>query len=421
MVLYALAMKIPRTVQIAFNKVSNFSRGHPHIFLFILAIGIRLILLAFLPLPDQSGSDFPFYSEAAQSILAGEGVGNIRHIAPGQSAWLSVIYFFSSSSYAVVSGQVLLSGLLSIGVYSLTRRVFDERIGLYAGFILAVWPAFLIQTFNYGKSVLLYTTLLTFGILYFVRAVQESRIWYAFMSGILLSTAALTDVIGLFLAVVLIGWVALLTIFSRTTGSIQHVRWKNVIVGVVFLVSITAPLLGWGYRNLLIAEGGDAPIVAKQVEKRLVHKEDRALFTKRVQHYAPSVISQSVWRTFVVPFDLSIFSADPTFSYKNAFRNIVFYQSTDLTSRQIKIMIVKIIITVMHLALLFAAAWGLWRFRRKPLSWLTVLLLGYVYAAVVGFVAFHRGDFGVVSPLSGFLVPLLPFLTMFAAAIKYEK
>lgn len=400
--------------------LTTFFKKHPLISIFVLAVLVRVLLVLIFPLPDQTGGDFPIYQRIADSILAEGNFGGEPYktygspsINPGFAFFLAGWeFFFGKTEASLVAASVVLGAFLVVGTFLLSLRFFEKRVALVAGVITALWPVFLIETFAYGSSVLLYTTVLVWSIYLFVRAIQEDHLLFAICSGALLGFAALIDAIAFFMPLFFMPWAFMVR------------RSFRVVVPVsLFLIAIGLVIAPWSYRNVVVGEHlgieDQAPIIAKEELQRISPESLSRMARLVIQQ---GVILSGLSKIFVFPYDVSlldqkIFEKD-AFSYKVRLMQMLRGESVPLSQREQLVFGAKIVITLLHwliLALAVTATVLLWRKREWSFPLLVFLLTGYVTTAVIGFGSLAGDDFQSISGPNSFLFPLIPLFLVLAA------
>lgn len=397
----------------------KFFTKHPLIFLFVLAVLARVILLVIFPVPDQLGGDFPLYQRIADNILTSGNFGGEPQktygspfISPGFAFFLvGWEIFFGGSEASLLTASILLGAFLSVGVYMLAHHFFGKHIALLSGVITALWPVFIIQTLAYGESLLLYTTVLVWGVYFFVRAVQRRNLFLTALSGALLGFAALVDAIAFFVPLFLILW----AFFARRS-------FRVVVPIALFLVAMGLVLAPWAYRNATVTEqlghGEKAPIVSKG-ELQIVSPEGLSRIAERALR--SDVVLSGFSRIFVFPYGISLLD-QYSVSYKERFFELMRGGGMGFSGKEWTILFTKTAVTLLHwsaLTLAAAASITLSRRREWKFPMLAFLLTGYVTVAVIGFGSLGKSGFQSVSELSSFLFPLVPLFIVLASCAPY--
>jgi uncharacterized integral membrane protein len=408
-------------------------KKYPLVCIFAVAVLVRVVFLLIFPLPDQIGGDFELYQRIADSIIAEGNFGGEPQktygspsISPGWAFFLAGWeFFFGKSVISLVSASVLLGGLLSVGVYMLADLFFKRRAALIAGMVSVLWPVFIIQTFSYGSSLLLYTTVLLWSVLLWVYAMREGRALWSACSGVLLGFAMLVDAIAFFIPLIFLIWALL---FYRSRRSMLSI--------LVFFIGISLVLAPWAYRNTLVATQmgvlDTAPIISKGELKQIA--PERLLFMTKLVG-ADGVLLSGLSKIYVFPYNISALDHRPVeteaeriaFSYKERLLSMMQGENIELSDKERIVLVVKIIITLLHwLLLTFAAVAIVFLMRMHQWSYpvLIILLAGYVTAAVIGFGSLAQDDFQSISGPNSFLFPLVPLfiiLASFSLMSLYEK
>jgi 4-amino-4-deoxy-L-arabinose transferase-like glycosyltransferase len=218
---------------------------HPLAIILLLALVVRLLILAMTPGLDVRIADERDYHDLATSLVEGRGFESkfgptsLRPpLYPGvvATAWSLT----DSRSLQVVRAVQGLVGLATAGlVYVLARRLYDEHAATAAAAIIAFYPALLLS-----HSLLLTETLFTFLLtaagLAVVATLQQPRPMVALGGGVLLGLASLTRSIVWPFPLVLAPFIALV---ARGTT-------RQRLVGAALLLAGHALVLTpWAIRN----------------------------------------------------------------------------------------------------------------------------------------------------------------------------
>ena len=405
-------------------------RAHPVIFIFLLAVFIRIVLVFVFPLPDQSGGDFPLYSRIAESLVAQGDFGGepqktygSPYISPGFAFYLAFLYLlFGKSIIVLISASILLGGLIAVGVYFLAFCIFtDKKVAFIAGMTAALWPTFLIQTFSFGNSLLLYTALLLFSILFFIKAIFEKKIIFAIFSGAILGFAALTEPIAFYIPLVFLIWTAALFLFRKTISNFEFRLKFLATIFSLFLITFIAIIAPWGYRNTLVSntELNKIPVISKGELQLLTPEYLGKLATPFFSRL--DILVFGLEKMFIFPYNISSLDHDKVFSYKKVAMNFVSGASVELSGRQTIVFMTKILFTLLYWILLGLGFWGMARYNSKYLNLLTILLLGYIVVASIGYGSLGDNNFENIALLSSFFFVLLPFFIIFASKLLIEE
>lgn len=237
------------------NRQANSRLQIPDYLIFFLALVLRLIHIGFVygtPFFSSPILDADVYDQNAWHIAQGDWIGHQAFFqAPLYSYVLAIIYFLFGHSYLIPRLlQALLGALTAWTIYRLGSRLYDRKIGLIAGIIMAIYGPLI---FYCGE--LLATTLHLFLAVLFLLSLDRlidrpSRLGFL-LSGALFALAALTRPnILLFLPFVLL-WA-----FFRLKE--RRLRILLFIAGVALLI-LPVTLRNWLVSKdfvLISSQGG---------------------------------------------------------------------------------------------------------------------------------------------------------------------
>ena len=217
---------------------------------FLLALIVRLLNLAFLPLePDLLLlADAGMYWNEAKVILQHRAFVNFAgepntERVPYYYAFLAVFqYAFGDRFMPVLIAQQILDSVSCILIAVLARSI-RENLLVPAGLLSAVWP----NLWIHSAQILTETLFLFFlvcGLVALVRLVDAPRPRHAIFAGLALGAATMTRPVSQFL---LIGLIA-------ATPVVVYVQARNfrsvLLCGAAFTIAAAAPLLPHVVRNL---------------------------------------------------------------------------------------------------------------------------------------------------------------------------
>lgn len=396
-------------------------KTHPVFFLFLSAIIVRLFFLLFISLPDQTGGDIGTYSYFAYALLRGDFGGSVLYIAPGYSFFLALLYgIFGAGTAVLVSFQFFLSGLLAVAMFYLGRLLFShETVALTCGAVGVFWPPFVIQSFEYGNSTLLVTLLLTVAIGLLIWGEKKQRYKALFGAGGMLGLTALTEPAVLYLSIPLVGWLLL----TNVRRHLSAVRWTNLhaflLPSVVLLLAFVIVVTPWAYRNArLFPETIITPIISKDIEKEIFQEKRMRLFLHTFSPEGVGVLVSGLAKEFLVPYNLSLLSHGQTLQYKQ----LLFSQgerNVSLSFKEGGILILKILITMLHLFALALATVAFVRNWRTKWCMAIALVLLYLTIIPIGVGALLGDNFNGISSLNSFLFYIMPLLLVLAVSEIY--
>ncbi|MDI6791410.1 MAG: glycosyltransferase family 39 protein [bacterium] len=166
----------------------------PFWFIFILALAVRLAFVLFFP--PLYAPDTGSYEIIAKSLIKGDGFSSAPGIPsagrpPLYPLFLAGIYFlFGQSHLAVKLSQALLGAISCIIIYFISKEIFDRRVGLWSGAVMALYPP-LISTAGFVLSEELAIFLLAISILFLTKATKRKQTGWYVLSGIFMGLTTL--------------------------------------------------------------------------------------------------------------------------------------------------------------------------------------------------------------------------------------
>lgn len=402
-------------MQEIYIKIKKFAREHPFIFFFLLSFMLRAFLVTVFPLPDLSGSDFPFYRDVALKYV-NEGVfGDVNYLAPGWPLFLAFLYqLFGQSLLVNVLGQIIIGSFFVSGIYLLGKEVFNDKVGFVSAFAALLWPTFLIETFIYGNSFLFFSTLLLYSLLFFLWSIR-GNLHFSSLSGVLFGFATLTDTSILYLPLFLI-FVGIIMILYRSRKNSLYLK-KMLISSAFFVLFFTITLSPWVYRNHKVFEASEKkPLVVKASDKSFLTGLDiyRKLLT-RTEENSREVLG-AIGRFFFLPHNLQVLTPDSETSDKEEVLKILYGEEVGLEGSQALIAIVKILIVILNIVLV--AGFIILSFRQKNrwFFWLVFVLILYALLSSLSFGLIQQNGIRDVEPIGRFFGPFLSLLLISTSA-----
>jgi 4-amino-4-deoxy-L-arabinose transferase-like glycosyltransferase len=163
--------------------------------IFILAFVIRLsmnvIIKGLNSAQDSSmGADPIEYDLIAKSLASGKGYPLNAYRPPGVPFLLFPIYYFFGFNYAIVRIMFCLLGAVTcIITYFIGKRLFDERLGVLAGAILAIYPLHFYYSIHFMSEVP-WAFLMGLAVWCVLLFEDKGRAVYGILTGILLGLSA---------------------------------------------------------------------------------------------------------------------------------------------------------------------------------------------------------------------------------------
>lgn len=216
-----------------------------------VALAARLAIIVATPHFVLFG-DPADYQRHAVSIAAGHGFPTTQIASPGTpSAFRPPGYpFLLGGLYAVVGvhpdGARLLGALLGViaGILLayLGRAVWNERIGLLAGGLAAVYlPLIALNTTLLSESLFIPVEL-GFALCLLACSRHRDRLRWPILAGVLCALAALTRAVADV-------WLLPALIVVLAAGAAQRLRWRSALAAMAAFVIVLAP---WTIRNLTV-------------------------------------------------------------------------------------------------------------------------------------------------------------------------
>jgi len=214
---------------------------------FLVALVLRLFPV-FLTIDLGIALDDMFqYDALAESIRLGQGFtwyGGIPTAAraPLYPLFLALVYTLFGHSFAAARvAQAILGSILPLVTYIVGERVFDERTGLIASWVVAVYPMFLLFPLGLATENLFFllVPLLVFSLM---KAAETSRRSYYVMSGVIMGVTIMTRSVISGLLLLIFPWLWYYT--ARKREAIKN--WVLILLPVI---ALTIP---WSIRNTLL-------------------------------------------------------------------------------------------------------------------------------------------------------------------------
>ncbi len=207
------------------------------VFLAALALRLGFLLLAPQPAPVADALD---YDTLAVNLYSGHGFSLNPDVptprrAPGYPFFLAAVYtVFGHSLLAARLLQALLGALTCLLAFRTAERLFGERAGPVAGWLLALYPPLVVYT-GLILSETLFTFLLAASILFWLDGVERKSFGHFALAGLSLGLATLTR------PVTMVFPAALLLAAALRPGALR--LWPVLLAA--FLL-VFAP---WSFRN----------------------------------------------------------------------------------------------------------------------------------------------------------------------------
>ena len=214
---------------------------------FLVALALRLFPVLLTVDLGIALDDMFQYDALAESIRLGQGFtwyGGIPTAAraPLYPLFLALIYTLFGHSFAAARiAQALAGSLLPLVTYIVGERLFDERAGLVASWVVAVYPMFLLFPLGLATENLFFL-LVPLVVFSLMKAVETSRRSYYVLSGVIMGLTILTRSVISGLLLLILPWLWYYT--ARKREAIKN--W------VLILLPVMAFTLPWAIRNTLL-------------------------------------------------------------------------------------------------------------------------------------------------------------------------
>ncbi len=216
----------------------------------LIAFGVRLLyILAIAPAPTGIGGDAGFYHSAANLIAHGHFLyrdifGHVYRTAEHPPLYPLVLSLSSLAggdtllAHRIVSCAIGSCGVMLVGI--LGRRVADDRVGLIAGAIAAVYPPF-ITADGLVMSEPLFVVMVAGALIAALALLTRPSVRRAAVLGAVIGVATLTRGEG----ILLLGLLAWPTAIAAQSAQ----RARRVLAATAATVLVIAP---WVIRNVVV-------------------------------------------------------------------------------------------------------------------------------------------------------------------------
>lgn len=232
-------------IQKVFPGTGNFSTGHDntglrrrciHIFalLFAVALGLRLLAMAAVPLIPEEAYYWMYAQHTALSYF--------DH--PPMVAWVIGLgtAVFGDTEFGVrIVGNLLMLGA-SLLMYRFGRTWFSREAGAVAALLLQVLPVF----FGIGFIATMDSALIFFwmlGLVGVTAALRDNRAWGWYLAGVALGSAVLSKYTGVFLAVG-----AVLAVVAHRPWR-RHLLTVHPYLSILIAVALFSPVIIWNGQH----------------------------------------------------------------------------------------------------------------------------------------------------------------------------
>ena len=303
--------------------------------IFALAILLRSLWVAYLNMdPGHDGWGYWF---AANSLADGDGFRDpfaedvyTSRVTPGWAFVLTgIIFIFGSNLIAAKAFNIIVGSITAVLVYFIGTKLRDQRTGIVAGGLMAVFPSqiyFTTTLMTETLFVMLSVTLVLLLMLWLAGS-QSIKLWQALVIGLLLGYMSLVRAETILLAPAAI-------VLMKLCGS----RWRQVaLYAPLLLIGMAIVITPWTVRNyirfdefILIrsasANGTFAPIrtgLSPHFDTLTVMGGKSPTFRTSYEYYRddPLEIPKQVWRkldSFYGNDDHFLYFIEPVFALRTS-------------------------------------------------------------------------------------------------------
>jgi len=215
-------------------------------YIWIISLVTQVVLMAIISRPYLSG-DEPDYDSIAVNLASGHGF-SLDSTAPsvdrtpGYPLFLALIYLlFGHNIFIAKIAQLIVNSLTCIAIYLLVKRIFGEKIAVYAAISVAIYPPLAAMSVSlYSEA--LFTFLFALSILLLRIAMEKERLTIFLFSGLIIALATHTHPVSVFFPLVV-----LITIpfFNKKRKSIS----KGIFCYFITFIIALSP---WILRNYIV-------------------------------------------------------------------------------------------------------------------------------------------------------------------------
>ena len=208
-----------------------------------VAFVLRISMIFIIPTSEDTTNVWPLTRNIVNNLLTGngysiDGVNADLFIFPVYPFFLAFLRLLHISFFYAKIVQCLIGALICLVIYHIGKRVFNEKIGLLAGFLWSIYPYSVMHSKALEDSTLL-TLFIALAILMSVVLIEKKSYLNAILLGLVCGLSAMTrNTFFAFLPFFLI-W---LVVYLRQR------YWKHILVIISGIFIIVAP---WIMRNYI--------------------------------------------------------------------------------------------------------------------------------------------------------------------------
>ena len=361
---------------------------------------------------ERNTGDSNWYIQAAKGFLNGRGVlsmpARVEKIAPDYMNWnkfneeyvihknipplyplfLALCYFIGGfNTLAYFIPQLILGSLLCLLIYLTAEEIFNERVALFAGFFVALYPDLIFWT-SFVRTENLFIFLIVLGFFLLIRGNARKNFLLIYLSAAVFGLACLTRVTFTPFLPIIFLWQ--IYFFSRS-------RKEGLRVALLMGLIVFVILLPWGVRNYILFGEFDvlseeSGILIGTIENKEQYNDIEInksydfydnLFLKILAFIKDNfrVYAVSCWRRFLIFWSPFTHVMKP---------------------------LAKVYKGLSWLIIFPAAFWGMIFFRKNSKNGASLIIMFIIYHSMLHAASF--ADLGLI-----YRYPIQPFLCIFAA------
>ena len=256
----------------------------PTLLVFVVALTMRLIVFAIHPYSHEPYDDSLQYDRIAWNIVQGNTFSldteppyePTARRPPGYPAFLSFWYLLFGQNYRLVKLiQCVLGALIPVFAYKIARRIFSDRVALFSGIAVGLWPPLALFS-DRLMSETLFTLCLIVAVYAIYRLIEAPKWYWGGLAGTGVAIAALTRPEAQLLFPFLLAVPVVLGGYRRTRNAL--------VIGAIAYAMLVVP---WYVRNYVVfdrfiplATGAEA-VESRYEEregKRQIYRPERQIY-----------------------------------------------------------------------------------------------------------------------------------------------
>ncbi len=190
---------------------------------------------------DKAGENFDLRTNL--DIFKENGLYWHKAVPPVYPLFLATVYFlFGINTLAYFIPQTLLGALTCCLIYLIAEELFNNKVAIMSGLMLAFYPDLVFWTYMI-RTETLFIFLLVFVFWLLLKKGVEQNYLYAVVIGIVIGLACLTRITIFYFIPIIVVWKYL---------SYRENRPRVFLWLLILLISLSATLLPWAVRNYIL-------------------------------------------------------------------------------------------------------------------------------------------------------------------------